>query len=154
MATSPSGLPQASFRSAPCHGPVEIDMSLQTFFNTLRPTLEPLWTHGLGSFTSQWRVDDWAIYRKSKRSTHPGRRALRVKANTKGETYAYVVDKFWVVDEILDDGTIVLRTARGKRHHIAPDDRNLVRPNLWTRLRWTERFQSVATQKQEPTATV
>lgn len=123
-------------------------MSYQTILNTLRPTLEPLWSQGIGSFTTQWRAGDWAIYRKSKRSTHPGRRAASVKANTKGETYAYIVDKFWVVDEVLTDGTVVLRTARGKKHHIAADDRNLVRPSLWTRLRWTERFQSVANQDQ------
>lgn len=123
-------------------------MSYQSILNTLRPTLEPLWSQSIGSFTAQWRVGDWAIYRKSKRSTHPGRRASGVKANRKGETYAYVVDKFWVVDEILSDGTIVLRTARGKKHEISPDDRNLVRPSLWTRLRWTERFQSVANQNE------
>lgn len=127
-------------------------MSYETLLNTLRPTLEPLWTQGIGSWSSQWRAGDWAIYRKSKRSTHPGERAFEIKANVKGETYAYVVDKFWVVDAVLEDGTIVLKTARGKKHHIAPDDRNLVRPNLWTRLRWTERFLSIANQEQPATA--
>jgi hypothetical protein len=119
-------------------------MSYETILNTLRPTLEPLWTQGIGSWSGQWRPGDWAIYRKSKRSTHPGTRASSIKANPKGETYAYVVDKFWIVDEVCSDGTIVLRTARGKLHRISPDDRNLVRPNLWTRLRWTERFRSIA----------
>lgn len=127
-------------------------MSYETFLNTLRPTIEPLWTQGIGSWSNEWRTGDWAIYRKSKRSTHPGERACEIKANVKGETYAYVVDKFWVVDDVLEDGTIVLKTARGKRHHIAPDDRNLVRPNLWTRLRWTERFLAITDQEQTATA--
>ena len=121
-------------------------MSYQTFVDTLRPTLLPIWTQSLGVFSSDWHAGDWAIYRKSKRSTHPGRRALEVKADPKGESYAYVVDKFWVVDEVMADGMIVLRTARGKKHSISPDDRNLVRPSLWTRLRWTERFQAIESQ--------
>ncbi|SMP70776.1 hypothetical protein SAMN06265222_113122 [Neorhodopirellula lusitana] len=125
-------------------------MSYQTILDSLRPTLHPLWTQSLGVFSTQWRAGDWAIYRKSKRSTHPGRRAVEVKANRKGETYAYVVDKFWVVDEVLDDGTIVLRTARGKLHSISPDDRNLVRPSLWSRLRWTERFSAVQMNSPNP----
>ncbi|MEP5993360.1 MAG: hypothetical protein ABJ301_29250, partial [Rhodopirellula bahusiensis] len=47
-----------------------------------------------------WKRGDWAIYRKSKRSKVPGPRASSVKPNLKGETYNYVVQKFWMVDEV------------------------------------------------------
>jgi len=90
-----------------------------------------------------WKSGDWAVYRKSKRSASPGRRAAHVMASTCGETYGYVVDKFWVVEATLPGGRLRLRTARGKIHLLDADDPNLRKPNLVQRLLWRERFRTV-----------
>src|SRR6056297_3463912 len=77
-------------------------MNAQPFLPKFRPFLETLFAGWHGSETAsqsltqvlfakqarRWTEGDWAVYRKSKRSTHPGRRACEVKANQKGETYA------------------------------------------------------------------
>lgn len=89
---------------------------------------------------AEWKSGDWAVYRKSKQGANPGRRAAQVVASSKGETYRYVVDKFWVVDEVMPDGRIKLITARGKVHTISSDDPNLRRPGFLQRFLWRERF--------------
>jgi len=90
-----------------------------------------------------WKRGDWAVYRKSKQGANPGRRAAQVIASSKGETYRYVVDKFWVVDDVLSDGRLRLVTARGKVHTIDVDDPNLRRPGIFQRLLWRDRFVQV-----------
>lgn len=92
---------------------------------------------------SNWQPGDWAVYRKSKTGPNPGRRAAQVMASSKGESYGYVVDKFWVVEEVLGGGQLRLRTAKGKRHVIDADDPNLRRPGMLQRLLWRERFRQV-----------
>ena len=102
--------------------------------------------HGLSEgrgMQAKWKSGDWAIYRKSKRGANPGRRASQVVASPKGESYRYVVDKFWVVDEVLSDGRLRLVTARGKAHTIDADDPNLRRPGLLQKFLWRERFEHV-----------
>lgn len=119
--------------------------------------VERTWTSGVPSFKlapvsvqnhgqrimstiNQWNPGDWAVYRKSKRSTSPGPRAANIKAAQKGESYNYVVDKFWVVESVLPDNQIQLRTARGKTHVISIDDPNLRRPSWLQRLIYRDRF--------------
>ncbi|WP_201743586.1 hypothetical protein [Roseiconus nitratireducens] len=97
-----------------------------------------------------WKRGDWAVYRKSKQGSTPGRRAAQVIASPKGETYRYVVDKFWVVDDVLSDGRLRLVTARGKVHTINVDDPNLRRPGLLQRLLWRERFVQVEEGRENP----
>ena len=87
-----------------------------------------------------WKSGDWAVYRKSKQGSNPGRRAAQVVASRKGENYRYVVDKFWVVDEVLPDGRLRLITARGKVHMIQDDDPNLRRPGFLQKFLWRDRF--------------
>lgn len=92
---------------------------------------------------SNWKKGDWAVYRKSKRGVNPGRRAEQIMASPKGEMYGYVVDKFWVVDEVLADGKVRLVTARGKSHTIDAEDPNLRHPGLIRKLLWRQRFVQV-----------
>ena len=92
---------------------------------------------------SAWRPGDWAVYRKSKQSSIPGPRATRVTANPKGETYNYVVDKYWIVEAILPEGQLLLRTASGKSHTIDPEDRNLRHPSMLQRFLCRDRFRRV-----------
>jgi hypothetical protein len=88
----------------------------------------------------QWSAGDWAVYRKSKRSTSPGPRAENVIASPKGDSYTYVVDKFWVVERVLPDDHLLMRTARGKTHRIDVSDPSLRKASLLQRLFWRHRF--------------
>jgi len=92
------------------------------------------------SLQRQYQPGDWVIYRKTKYSTHPGPRAQHVSPAQHGEKYAYTVDKFWVVSDVLDDGRLVLKTRRGKEHVVDADDHDLHRANWWERLIYRSRF--------------
>ena len=83
---------------------------------------------------------DVVIYRKAKRSTRPGPRAKEIYPATQGDDYTYFVDKFWVVADVGEDGTLVLRTREGKLHEVSPTDPNLRRTSLWDRLWFGPRF--------------
>jgi len=82
---------------------------------------------------------DPVIFRMPKHTAHPGPRAAEVQPEPMGEFYTYVVDKFWVVDEVRGQ-KLVLRTRRGKRHEVASDDPRLRRPSFWERLKYHWRF--------------
>ncbi len=80
------------------------------------------------------------VYRKQKSSPRPGRRARGVEPAPHGEAYSYLVDKFWRVDEVRPDGTLLVRTRKGKRHEVAAADPNLRRARWWERLLFGRRF--------------
>lgn len=80
------------------------------------------------------------VFQKQKASTRPGPRAKLVSPAPHGEIYVYLVDKLWIVEEVRPDGTLVLRTRRGKRHVVAADDERMRPPTLWERLRFRGRF--------------
>jgi hypothetical protein len=83
---------------------------------------------------------DWVVYRKQKHSTSPGPRAKAVAPAPQGETYAYVVDKYWVVKQRLDDDRVLLLTRTGKEHAVATNDPNLRGARWWERWLYQERF--------------
>jgi hypothetical protein len=83
---------------------------------------------------------DPVIYHKTKYSTSPGPRAREVTPTPHGEDYAYVVDKFWLVKESRDDGTVVLITRRGKEHQVRKDSPNFRHARWWERLLYSGRF--------------
>lgn len=83
---------------------------------------------------------DWVVYRKQKHSASPGPRAKEVAASPRGETYAYVVDKYWVVKRRLDDNQVVLVTRTGKQHTVLMNDPNLRPARWWERWLYQERF--------------
>ena len=86
---------------------------------------------------------EWVIYSLQKFSPRPGPRAHDVIPTAHGEDYVYQVDKFWIVDEVLDAGRIRLRTRRGKTHVVSVQDINLRRPRWWERWFYATRFQAV-----------
>ncbi len=86
---------------------------------------------------------DWVIYRKQKISKSPGERAVDVRPSSGGEMYQYMVDKFWVVDEVLSNGQVRLCTRRGKQHTVDGDDTRLRTPRLWERWWYRDRFESI-----------
>ena len=100
------------------------------------------------SMANRYHEGDWVIYKKSKYSTHPGPRAKNVSPAQGGDKYAYTVDKFWIVSDVLEDGQLVLRTRRGKEHTVGPDDLDL-RPARWWE-RWIYRSRFVAVETRTP----
>jgi hypothetical protein len=84
---------------------------------------------------------DPVIFRKSKHTARPGRRAQRVVPEPLGEFYTYEVDKFWVVTNVdRDSGTVEVMTRRGKRHVIRSTDPRLRCPSWWEWFRFASRF--------------
>ncbi len=94
-----------------------------------------------------FQVGDLVVYRKSKNSTSPGPRAENVHPAQHGDTYSYTVDKFWVVEEVLADGTIVAATRRGKKNRIKSNDPMLRRANLFQKLLYRTRFAALEPQR-------
>ena len=97
----------------------------------------------------EYQPGDWVIYRKTKHSDHPGPRAQKILPASHGDEYTYLVDKFWVVTDVSDDGQIAIRTRRGKQHRVDADDFNLRKASLWERLWYRNRFESVESNPSE-----
>ena len=91
-------------------------------------------------WTKQFKPGDSIVYRKSKQTRHPGRRAQGIRAMPKGDGYSYFVDKFWVVRAVLESGQLIVETRRGKQHVIDQSDPNLRRPTMMQRIRYRDRF--------------
>lgn len=81
-----------------------------------------------------FKPGDKVVYRKRKHTTHPGRRAKQVQPAAKGDDYVYVVDKFWLVRQVLDNDRLLLETRRGKTHEVSQTDPNLRHATLWDRI--------------------
>ena len=92
----------------------------------------------------EFQQGDWVVYRKTKSSVRPGPRAQNVSASEHGDQYTYTVDKFWIVDQILEDGSLRLITRRGKTHVVRPNDPNLHRASWWERMCFRKRFDAIA----------
>ena len=92
--------------------------------------------------TAQFRKGDPIIFTKTKFSVHPGPRAEDISPASHGESYSYLVRKFWTVVEHRGDRLLV-QTRRGKRHWIDLDDPALRTPTLWEQLRYRERFPAI-----------
>lgn len=93
---------------------------------------------------------DPVVYRVVKRSPAPGPRAESIQPASKGDEYVYQVDKYWVVQRVQDDGKLVLRTRRGKRHVIDPTDPHLRHANFAERLLSSWRFPTLDQFNEEP----
>jgi hypothetical protein len=83
---------------------------------------------------------DFVVYRKTKHNTRPSRRAVAVSPAPNGETYTYQVDKFWIVDAVQCDGSLLLRSRRGKTHVLDAHDSNLRLATFWERFAYADRF--------------
>lgn len=88
----------------------------------------------------EFQPQDIIVYEKTKESKRPGPRARDVYPTPNGDTYLYVVDKFWLVQEILEDRTMRVVTRTGKEHLLSCDD-PCVRPvRWWEKLFFKSRF--------------
>jgi hypothetical protein len=105
--------------------------------------LLPLVDHALLQLERSVRdihVGDPIVYCIQKVSSHPGRRARAIDPAPCGETYSYLVDKFWTVETVLDDGRIVAVTRTRKHHCLSPADPHLRKAGWVERLRHWSRF--------------
>jgi len=93
--------------------------------------------------TNGLKPGDWVIYRKQKISSSPGPRAQNTIPASKGETYNYVVEKYWIVSEVTGNGQIQLVTRLGKQHVVPEDDLRMRRPKWWERWFYSDRFRAV-----------
>jgi hypothetical protein len=96
-----------------------------------------------------FQTGDWVVYRKTKHSPLPGPRADNVMPAQHGDDYTYTVDKYWVVEGVNNDGTLRLRTRRGKRHSIRTSDPSLRKARWWERFLYRSRFESIAEAVEE-----
>jgi hypothetical protein len=86
------------------------------------------------------RVGDKVVFAKEKASLSPGPRAKDVSPAAKGDEYSYIVEKYWLVKELMADDRVCLITRRGKEHVISMHDPRLRRANVWERLFLGGRF--------------
>lgn len=91
----------------------------------------------------RWKRGDYIICSKQKHSSSPGPRARHIDASVGGETYSYLVDKIWVVQDVLTDGQLSLMTRQGKRHTLHANDPSLRRITLWERWRYRRRLRDL-----------
>jgi hypothetical protein len=83
------------------------------------------------------------IYRKLKFSAAPGPRARNISPSPNGELYSYFVPKFWIVQKVLADGRLQVRTRTGKAHLINPSDPRLRHAQWWQRWLYKDRFREI-----------
>jgi hypothetical protein len=88
----------------------------------------------------RFQAGDVVIYRKPKNSLHPGPHARDIHPAPHGDSYSYLVEKYWRVVAVQPDHTLIIRTRRGKQHTIPADDPNLRRAHWWERLLFRHRF--------------
>jgi hypothetical protein len=94
--------------------------------------------------TVRLKVGDRIVYNKTKSSSHPGNRAREVFPCITGDNYTYVVEKYWVVADVLEDGRLVAKTRTGKFHFLNPSDLNLRKAGLVEKMRHHDRFPELA----------
>ena len=87
---------------------------------------------------------DWVVYRRHKNARRPGPRAQQLRPSSKGDTYQYVVEKIWVVADVLANGKVQCRTRRGKTRVVDADDPQLRRASFWDRIRYRGRFMEIS----------
>ena len=80
------------------------------------------------------------IFHSEKQGRRPAPHAEVVLPAMHGENYRYWVPKFWIVEQVLPDGQLLVRTRRGKTRCVDPHDPNLRPASWWERLRYADRF--------------
>ena len=88
----------------------------------------------------QVKIGDFVVFSKQKTSLHPSPRAKEIHPAQHGDTYSYIVDKFWKVVRVFDDDTIEIETRRGKRNRLNKNSPLLRKVGLWERLFYRNRL--------------
>ncbi len=86
------------------------------------------------------KVGEYVVFRKLKSSSHPSPRAKQLRPAKHGDTYTYLIDKFWKVVRVFDDETIEVETRRGKRNRVDVNSPQLRKIGLFERLIFRHRL--------------
>ncbi|MDQ3117398.1 MAG: hypothetical protein M3Q86_12455 [Verrucomicrobiota bacterium] len=85
------------------------------------------------------------VYRMAENSSRPpGPEARDIRPAERGDLYYFLIEKYWRVEQVLEDGRIVAVTPLMEHHLLRPDDPNLRRASLLERLRHGARFPRLA----------
>jgi len=88
-----------------------------------------------------FKKGDLIIYRKPKRSEHPGPRAKNIRPASSGEDYHYEVDKYWRVMDV-ENNELVIKTRGGKVHHLPVSDPHIHKASILTTWLMRNKFPS------------
>jgi|SRR6476620_3230364 len=91
-------------------------------------------------FHARFRPGAPIVYRMQETSSCPSPDAIDVYPSEHGESYDYLANKYWRVEEVLEDGSIVALTPLMEHHYLRRNDPNLRKANLIERLRYANRF--------------
>ncbi len=86
------------------------------------------------------KVGEFVIFRKSKTSVRPSPRAKDLQPAKHGDTYSYIIDKFWKVVQVFDDNTIEVETRRGKRSRLDANSPLVRKVYPWERFFFRDRL--------------
>jgi hypothetical protein len=89
---------------------------------------------------SIFQPGDLVIYTVSKQGLRPGPRAREIQPVPNGEDYTYVVDKFWMVQQLAEGDRLIIITRRGKTREVSCSDPLLRKASWWQKLRFRDRF--------------
>jgi hypothetical protein len=87
-----------------------------------------------------YKPGDRVVYYATKHSSHPTPRAEELEPEPYGEGYRYAVRKYWVVADVSPDGTLTLKTRRGKERVLSSSDSRLRPASWWERWFLAGRF--------------
>lgn len=96
----------------------------------------------LSNFRRPLRPGAPILYRVQETSSCPSLDAVDVYPSEHGESYCYLEQKYWRVEEVLEDGSILALTPLMEHQYVRPNDPNLRRANLIERVRYAARFPS------------
>jgi hypothetical protein len=93
-------------------------------------------------FRMRFRAGAPIVYRVQETSTCPSPDALYVYPSKRGESYDYLANKYWRVEKVFEDGSIMALTPLMEHQYLKRNDPNLRKANLIERLRYAARFPS------------
>ena len=97
---------------------------------------------GRHRFLRRLRAGAPIVYRVQETSTCPSPDALYVYPSKRGESYDYLANKYWRVEKVFEDGSILALTPLMEHQYLKRNDPNLRKANLIERLRYAARFPS------------
>lgn len=99
-------------------------------FGILTIFLRTIFNHDLPN--SKWGVGDRVVYHKPKHSDRPSPRAKQIHPARYGESYQYVIDKYWIVINVDEElQKLVVKTRRGKKHVLDMSDKHMRKAYIW-----------------------
>jgi len=99
--------------------------------------------------TEYFQRGDRIIFTKTKFGPHPGPRAEDIDPSLHGETYSYLVKKFWTVLD-REENRLLVQTRTGKQLWIEMNDPGLRAPTWWEQIKYRERFPVIDDDDQPP----